>query len=214
MRLWASLKKTAPSLCTCLLLLAFIKSMDPPTWSPGGSSAFHYIITQPFVMLHYFTTFFVPFGLSADTDWKTLPSLLDFRFLAGVLFLSGLGAIALMTARTARWRPISFGLLWFLITLLPTSLIPLAEVMNDHRLFLPYSRTDAQRLLVGAPPADQGRLTGQFEGAFPARSDGHGPGHPRRVCIRHSCAEPCLAYRRDTLGGMLRSRVPVTGGAT
>ena len=33
---------------------------------------------------------------------------------------------------------IGFGLLWFLITLLPTSLFPLAEVMNDHRTFLPY----------------------------------------------------------------------------
>jgi len=33
---------------------------------------------------------------------------------------------------------IGFGLLWFLIALLPTSLFPLAEVMNDHRTFLPY----------------------------------------------------------------------------
>jgi protein O-mannosyl-transferase len=29
-------------------------------------------------------------------------------------------------------------LFWFLIALLPTSLFPLAEVMNDHRTFLPY----------------------------------------------------------------------------
>jgi len=33
---------------------------------------------------------------------------------------------------------IGFGLLWYLIALLPTSLFPLAEVMNDHRTFLPY----------------------------------------------------------------------------
>jgi len=33
---------------------------------------------------------------------------------------------------------IGFGLLWFLIALLPTSLFPLAEAMNDHRAFLPY----------------------------------------------------------------------------
>ncbi len=33
---------------------------------------------------------------------------------------------------------IGFGLLWFLVTLLMTSLFPLAEVMNDHRTFLPY----------------------------------------------------------------------------
>jgi len=35
-------------------------------------------------------------------------------------------------------RLIGFGLFWFLIALMPTSLLPLAEVMNDHRTFLPY----------------------------------------------------------------------------
>jgi Flp pilus assembly protein TadD len=33
---------------------------------------------------------------------------------------------------------IGFGLLWYVIGLLPTSLLPMAEVMNDHRTFLPY----------------------------------------------------------------------------
>jgi tetratricopeptide (TPR) repeat protein len=137
-RIGAALKKAAPALIACLLLLVFIKKMDPPTWRAGGASPFHYIITQPYVVLHYFTTFFAPLGLSADTDWTTLPSMLDIRFLTGSLFLAGLLATALATARTERLRPISFGILWFLISLLPTSLIPLAEVMNDHRLFLPY----------------------------------------------------------------------------
>jgi len=35
-------------------------------------------------------------------------------------------------------RVVGFGRLWFLIALLPTSLFPLAEVMNDYRTFLPY----------------------------------------------------------------------------
>jgi tetratricopeptide (TPR) repeat protein len=137
-RLGASLKKAAPSFVACLLLLIFIKKMDPATWRPGGGSLFHYVITQPWVLLHYFMTFFAPFHLSADTDWRPLSSVFDVRFLAGSLFLAGLIAIAAFTARTSRLRPISFGILWFLLTLLPTSLIPLAEVMNDHRLFLPY----------------------------------------------------------------------------
>jgi hypothetical protein len=137
-RLGNSLKKAAPSFVACMLLLIFIKRMDPPSWRAGGTSVLHYIITQPYVLLHYFTTFFAPFHLSADTDWTPLPSLLDARFLVGSLFLSGLIVLAVMTAKSLRLRPISFGLLWFLITLLPTSVIPLAEVMNDHRLFLPY----------------------------------------------------------------------------
>jgi tetratricopeptide (TPR) repeat protein len=35
-------------------------------------------------------------------------------------------------------RPIAFGLLWFLMALLPTSLFPLAEPENDHRMFFPF----------------------------------------------------------------------------
>ena len=138
LRLWRSLKKTAPTFLVCLLVMTFIKHMDPPTWRAGGSSLLHYVITQPFVLLHYFTTFFAPLSLSADTDWAPLTSLLDPRFLIGTIFLIGLITIAVLTARRDRWRPVAFGILWFLITLLPTSLIPLAEVMNDHRLFLPY----------------------------------------------------------------------------
>ncbi len=134
----SALKKSSPAIFASLFFMIFIRTMDPPTWKAGGASAFHYIITQPFVILHYFTTFFAPLSLSADTDWTTLPSLLDVRFFIGSLFLAGILAIAVITAKSVRLRPIAFGIFWFLITLLPTSLIPLAEVMNDHRLFLPY----------------------------------------------------------------------------
>jgi hypothetical protein len=39
-------------------------------WTPGGTSRYAYLITQPFVMLRYFTTFFLPTDLSADSDWN------------------------------------------------------------------------------------------------------------------------------------------------
>jgi len=59
-------------------------------------------------------------------------------FAYGVLFLAALLLSCVLTSRYQRLRPISFGLGWFFVTLVPTSLIPLAEVMNDHRVFLPY----------------------------------------------------------------------------
>lgn len=137
-RLGDTLLQSAPAIAVCLALLIFIKQMDPPTWQAGGASLYHYGITQPYVALHYFTTFFAPLALSADTDWTTLPSAADWRFIAGLGFLVTLGTVAVLAARSQRWRPVAFGLLWFLLCLLPTSLVPLAEVMNDHRLFLPY----------------------------------------------------------------------------
>jgi protein O-mannosyl-transferase len=47
-------------------------------------------------------------------------------------------ATAWFTARSRTLRPISFGLLWFLIASLPTSLYRLSEVENDHRMYMPF----------------------------------------------------------------------------
>jgi len=134
----SSLKKVLPSLLLCGILVFFMGRMGPATWVAGGSSFYHYVITQPFVILRYFTTFFLPIDLSADTDWRTLGTLLDIRFFMGASFLVALLWAAVASSRKERGRPISFGILWFLIALLPTSLTPLAEVMNDHRIFFPY----------------------------------------------------------------------------
>ena len=47
--------------------------------------------------------------------------------------------ITFKTFRNIKYAPIAFGIIWFFITLAPTSsLIPLAEVLNDHRMFYPF----------------------------------------------------------------------------
>src|SRR5207248_6231645 len=62
----------------------------------------------------------------------------DARFWAGFGFALVCTAAAVALSSFKRTRLIGFGLLWFLVALLVTSLFPLAEVMNDHRTFLPY----------------------------------------------------------------------------
>lgn len=134
----ALLKSTAFSWFFGISLVIFLKAMDPTSYSPGGESTYHYLITQPFVMVHYFLTFFLPLQLSADTDWTTLTTVIDDRFFIGVLFILGAFYTAFVASKKEENRPIAYGLLWFFIALLPTSsVIPLAEVMNDHRLFFP-----------------------------------------------------------------------------
>ena len=96
-----------------------------------------YRLTQPWVALHYFKSFFLPTGLSADTDWIYLDPF-SLQALAGYLFVIALLAAAFYTARRPKSRAISFGLFWFFLALLPTSLMPLAEVTNDHRMFFPF----------------------------------------------------------------------------
>jgi tetratricopeptide (TPR) repeat protein len=132
------LKKASPALICSVLLYFFLKKMDPPTFTPGGASTFHYIITQPYVTLRYFITFFLPFDLSADTDWGPFASMANVKCLTGFAFVGFLVYISFVLSANKRYRPIAFGLIWFLLALLPTALIPLSEVMNDHRIFFPY----------------------------------------------------------------------------
>lgn len=137
--LWSSIIKSLPAFIFCALLYLLVSKFTPNTWEAGGNSSIHYLITQPYVILHYFCTFFWPTGLSADSDWGILPSIWNIHFFAGCLFLLLMFAIAFYTSKTALLRPITFGILWFFIALAPTSsIIPLGEVLNDHRMFFPF----------------------------------------------------------------------------
>ncbi len=88
--------------------------------------------------LRYFTTFFLPLHLNIDTDLQAFHSLSQGLAWIGFAFVLLLVAAAIFTARTREWRPVSFGLWWFLIGLIPTAIYPLNEVENDHRMFLPF----------------------------------------------------------------------------
>ncbi|HNZ42878.1 MAG TPA: tetratricopeptide repeat protein [Bacteroidales bacterium] len=98
-----------------------------------------YVLTQTFVWVHYFLSFFLPINLSADTDWTVLSNPFDDRIMVGVIFVIVLVFVIFKTASKAEQRPIAFGLIWFTVSLLPTSLVPLTEVLNDHRMFLPFT---------------------------------------------------------------------------
>lgn len=133
------IKRTAPTFIFCIALYIFHNSMTPDSFSTGSSNTFYYLITQPYVILYYFGSLFFPIHLSADTDWVLLKTIWSFKFFIGVLFIIVLIFTAFYTSKTKKYAPIGFGIAWFFIALAPTSsFIPLAEVMNDHRMFFPY----------------------------------------------------------------------------
>lgn len=120
-----------------ITLLLFIQQqiMTPPTYVVDKTK-FEYLITQPFVFLRYFTSFFLPIDLNIDTDWKPLSTIFDFRFFTGMLFVATCIYIMWQAFASRSLSIIGFGLFWFFITLLPTSSVfPLSEVMNDHRVY-------------------------------------------------------------------------------
>jgi tetratricopeptide (TPR) repeat protein len=139
-RLKTALRASAPAFVAALLLFWFVeKRMAPPSLDYGGGDRVAYARTQLWVWLHYLRLFVLPVGLSADTDLTLIPFWYDTRVLAGACALAVLAWVAFRCAKSPDAWPVTFGLAWFAIGLLPaSSIIPLAEPMNDHRVFLPF----------------------------------------------------------------------------
>jgi tetratricopeptide (TPR) repeat protein len=137
-RVLAWLMEVLPPVVICAATLLFVQHMTPRSWVAGATNARNYLITQPYVALLYLKTFFWPSGLSADYDLAPFTTTDDARFWLGFVFATVITAVSIVGCVFKKTRLIAFGLLWFLVSLLPTSLFPLAEVMNDHRTFLPF----------------------------------------------------------------------------
>jgi tetratricopeptide (TPR) repeat protein len=136
---WSSaIAAAVPATIAAAVSAAIQAQMTPAGFNAGAASGLMYRITQPYVTLYYFKSFFLPTELSADTDWGYVPGVLSSQAMIGYLFLAGLVWAIVRTSRTRETRPIAFGLAWFLLGLLPTAMMPLAEVMNDHRMYLPF----------------------------------------------------------------------------
>ncbi|MDQ3109308.1 MAG: tetratricopeptide repeat protein [Bacteroidota bacterium] len=124
---------------TLAIIMYFVsRGMTTEHHTYGGGEWYKYILTQLFVVVHYFNSFFLPFNLSADTDWKLVQTVFDDRVIAGLFIIVFLLIVTWKCSRKQETKPIAFGLLWFFIALLPTSLFPLSEVLNDHRPFFAY----------------------------------------------------------------------------
>ena len=129
--------KSLPAWLFSLSFGIFHSAMTPKEAVRGGGPFPQYVATQAYVTLRYFGSFFYPSHLNADTDLPLL-SHSDPRVFIGTLFIAALVAIAWATRKPRELRPICFGILWFFLALLPTALVPLAEVENDHRMFFPF----------------------------------------------------------------------------
>ena len=136
--IWTSAKAMVIPFAITLAMFLFVRSMTASTWTPGGNNRWTYILTQPAVLFHYFSNFLYPANLVADTDWVPVTGITDERVFAGLLFVLALVAAFLFTTGKPQRRPVAFGIIWFLFSLAPTSLMPFAEVLNDHRTFFAY----------------------------------------------------------------------------
>jgi Flp pilus assembly protein TadD len=133
-----ALRRSLPALAVCAATSLLVMRLEAGTFSPTGTEPLRYRLTQPWVTWHYFASFFWPTGLSADSDVALVAGIDDPRAVGGIVFLMLLCGLALWASRRPKARLLGFGLTWFLLALAPTAWVPLGEVANDHRMFLPF----------------------------------------------------------------------------
>ena len=137
-RVGMALLRCVPSIAVTALMLWLQTRMMPATFTPGIISEHDYLVTQPWVALHYFLMFFAPVALTADSDQTAFGTIFCAEGIAGVAFVLALIAAIYAAARRENLRPAAFGLAWFLLALIPTSVYRLSELENDHRMFFPF----------------------------------------------------------------------------
>ncbi len=114
-----------------------------PSQRPGDPllSSAVYLMTQFRVIVTYIRLLFVPVNQNLDYDFPASHSFFEFRFfelppMVGfvILVLIFFGALWLFQ----RKRLLSFGILWFFLTLsVESSFKPISNVIFEHRLYLP-----------------------------------------------------------------------------
>lgn len=109
---------------------------DVSTRVPG----YAYLLTQTNIIVKYIKSLVIPTRLSIDHSINLARTIFEFRILYSILLIAG---IFLFTWKSYKkktdWsKIIVFGILWFFITLSPTSsFFPTTSYMDDKRVYLP-----------------------------------------------------------------------------
>lgn len=103
-----------------------------------------YLLTQLCVVTTYIRLLFLPINQNLDYAYPVYHSFFiaraffSFLLLAGFLVIATILFIRSRRGSTPELRLVSFGIFWFFITLsVESSIIPIADVIFEHRLYLP-----------------------------------------------------------------------------
>jgi tetratricopeptide (TPR) repeat protein len=106
--------------------------------SHGYVTPWHYFMTEWREYLWYMRLWFWPWGLNAD-DASTVFATSFFDPLVIQALIGNAALILFAWCQRKRFPAFIFGLAWFYITISPaSSVLPLAEATNEHRMYLSY----------------------------------------------------------------------------
>ena len=130
--------RSLPALAVSAVLAVMNIKLTSKTYLPSTMPSAMYWATQPYVLMKYVRSLFLPLWLSADTDLNPFTGFTDPLAIVGILFCLALLGVAFWSIKRRELRPIAFGIFWYFGASAPTSLFVLSEVENDHRMFFPF----------------------------------------------------------------------------
>lgn len=99
-------------------------------------TAYHYLISQFKVIIHYIKIFFWPFNMSVEYDWKLTNSFFSLECLIPLFLLFGIWYGIYRIIKVDKTNPLAFALCWFFIAILPrASIVPSSELIVDYKTY-------------------------------------------------------------------------------
>jgi len=113
----------------------YAKGVPMPSGVGDAVTSWQYFLTQLHVIPYYIKLLFIPTNLNLDYDWPVTRSI-DLPTVLFFILLAAIAAFAVWVYR--RSRLLSFGIIWFFVTLSVTSsFVVIYDVIFEHRLYLP-----------------------------------------------------------------------------
>ncbi len=95
-----------------------------------------YLITQSRVIVKYFQLLVLPINQNVDYSFSISQSIFGWKEILSALFILGMLGLAIVFHK--RKPLIAFGIIWIFLTLaVESSIIPIQDVIFEHRLYLP-----------------------------------------------------------------------------
>jgi len=123
-----------------IIILTFQSRMFKPIPPSSGNTEtitpLNYIFTQFSVIVRYIRLLFLPIGQNFDYDYPVSNNFFEIRTMFSFLGLLSLIILAIFLFN--KFRTISFGILFFFLTLsVESGFIPINDVIFEHRTYLP-----------------------------------------------------------------------------
>ena len=138
-------KPLAPFLLTLIIIPLTIAMTESPAAlqmrgviaeGPTSITSGQYFLTEFRVMVTYIRLVFLPVNQNLDYDYPVLKNIFEWPAYSSFIFLMSI--LFLARHLFSKYRVVSFSIIWFFVTLMPESSIwPIKDVINEHRLYLP-----------------------------------------------------------------------------